>query len=355
MKNLKGKVIGLVLILFLVSVKSEACTRIIYVGKDENILTARTMDWKYEMDATLWIFPRGIKRNGLTGKNSIEWVSKYGSVIVSSMEIATSDGVNEKGLAANLLWLGESQYPLVKKADHPMSLSLWAQYVLDNFSTVNEVVKTLEKNPLVLVTSDVPEQNRKATLHLSLSDVTGDSAIIEYVNGKQVIYHSKNYKILTNSPTYEKQLAISSYWKGIDGLQMLPGTNKSSDRFVRADFYTNIIPKDLTGFEAVGAVLSILRNVSVPFGIGTNETPEISSTRWRTVFDHKNKNYYFDSVLSPNVIWTDLNKIDFSFETGKIKKLPLGKKQDIVYNGEVNDSFVEAIPFNFLGTKVSIK
>lgn len=352
MKEIKRKIIGLISILFLVSIESEACTRIVYNGKDKNTLTARTMDWKYEMDTTLWIFPRGIERNGLTGEKSMIWTSKYGSVVVSSMESATSDGVNEKGFVANLLWLNESEYPIVTKSDQSISLSLWAQYVLDNFSTVNEAVATLTKNPLILVTSNIPGQNRKATLHLSISDATGDSAIIEYVNGKQIIHHSMNYRILTNSPIYEEQLAINNYWEKIGGLQMLPGTNKSSDRFVRANFYVNIIPKDLVGFEAVGAVLSVLRNVSVPFGIGTNEAPEISSTRWRTVFDHKNRNYYFDSVRSPNIIWTNLDKIDFSTETGKIKKLKLGEKQNIIYNGEVNDKFIESKPFKFLESKL---
>ena len=45
------------------------------------------------------------------GSNSVQWTSKYGSVIASGYDICSTDGLNEAGLAANLLWLAESEYP----------------------------------------------------------------------------------------------------------------------------------------------------------------------------------------------------------------------------------------------------
>ncbi|PRC52195.1 choloylglycine hydrolase, partial [Mycobacterium sp. ITM-2017-0098] len=84
------------------------------------------------------------------------------------------------GLAVNLLWLAESEYP-ADGADRPaVALSLWGQYVLDNFATVAEAVAALTATPLHVVTIEVPGQNRLATLHLALSDAGGDSAIVEY-------------------------------------------------------------------------------------------------------------------------------------------------------------------------------
>lgn len=125
---------------------------------------------------------------------------------------------------------------------------------------------------------------------------------------------------MTNSPKYELQLAINDYWKEVGGLNMLPGTNRSSDRFVRASFYINAIPQTADAKIAVPSVLSVMRNVSVPFGITTPDKPHISSTRWRSVSDQKNKVYYFESTLTPNLFWLDLKKIDFSPNAG-IKKL----------------------------------
>lgn len=328
---------------------ADACTRFVYHGADDQVITARSMDWKVDVGTNLWLFPRGMKRSGEAGPNSVQWTSKYGSVIASGYDIATTDGMNEKGLVANVLWLVESSYPDYDGTTPGLSLAAWAQYVLDNFASVQEAVDTLAKEPFTVVTDNVPGEARLATLHLSLSDASGDSAIVEYIDGKQVIHHSRDYQVMTNSPTFEKQLALDSYWKQIGGTVMLPGTNRASDRFARASFYVNAIPKAENPVEAIASTFSVIRNVSVPFGITTPDQPNISSTRWRTVSDHKRKLYFFESALTPNVFWVDLTKLDFSEETGAVKKLDLGPDQTNIYSGMANDRFEESEPFKFLG------
>jgi len=164
-----------------------------------------------------------------------------------------------------------------------------------------------------------------------------------------VIHHGKQYQVMTNSPTYDEQLALNSYWTQIGGTVMLPGTNRASDRFARASFYVNAVPKTEDPVESIASVFSVIRNTSVPFGLTTPDQPNISSTRWRTVADQKRKLYFFESALTPNVFWIDLKDIDFSPETGKVKKLDLGVNQTNTFNGVVNDSFKESEPFKFLG------
>jgi len=154
---------------------------------------------------------------------------------------------------------------------------------------------------------------------------------------------------MTNSPTYDEQLALNSYWTQIGGTVMLPGTNRAADRFARASFYVNAIPKAEDPVESIASVFSVIRNTSVPYGLTTPDQPNISSTRWRTVADQKRKLYFFESALTPNVFWVDLKKIDFSPESGKVKKLDLGANQTNTFNGVVNDSFKESEPFKFLG------
>ncbi|HWV69731.1 linear amide C-N hydrolase, partial [Chitinophaga sp.] len=214
-----------------------SCTRVVYKGLNGTILTARSMDWKDDILTNLWIFPRGMERNGEVGPNSVKWKSKYGSVVASGYDISTTDGMNEKGLVANLLWLVESQYEQWDGKKPGLSIAAWTQYVLDNFATVDEVVKALEQEPFTVVTDKVPGQSRLATLHLSVSDASGDNAIFEYINGKLVVHHDAAYTVMTNSPIFDKQLALNEYWKEIGGTVMLPGTNRAADRFVRASFY----------------------------------------------------------------------------------------------------------------------
>lgn len=320
----------------------------VYLGTGERIVTGRSMDWEVEIGTNLWALPRGVERTGSAGPGSLEWTSKYGSVVASGYDISTTDGLNEAGLAANLLWLAESQYPSGEGTHSALSLSLWAQYILDNYATVAEAVAALTATPLHIMTIEVPGQQRLATLHLALSDASGDSAIVEYIDGEQVIHHGREFQVMTNSPIFDKQLAISEYWKEIGGTVMLPGTNRAADRFVRASFYIDAVPKTADPLEAVAVALGVVRNASVPYGITTPEAPNISSTRWRTAIDHTALRYFFESALSPSTFWVDLKNLDLS-EGAPTLRLELGEGQKTVYTGETSAQFKEAEPFTFLG------
>jgi penicillin V acylase-like amidase (Ntn superfamily) len=59
---------------------AETCTRALYVGKDGLVITGRSMDWGEDMHSNLWVFPRGMSRDGAAGPNSVKWTSKYGSL-----------------------------------------------------------------------------------------------------------------------------------------------------------------------------------------------------------------------------------------------------------------------------------
>src|SRR5699024_2557573 len=107
-----------------------------------------------------------------------------------------------------------------------------------NYATVAEAVADLQNEPFQVVSDMMPTGDRMATLHLSISDAEGDNAIFEYIGGKLIIHHDPSYQVMTNSPTFDKQLALTDYWNEIGGLTMLPGTNRAADRFVRASFYT---------------------------------------------------------------------------------------------------------------------
>ena len=306
------------------------------------------MDFSIEIPANQWIFPRGMKRNGEVGKNSIEWVSKYGSLGVSTWDIAIADGMNEKGLVANLLWLVESNYPTFDKegGKEGMAISLWAQYVLDNFATVAEAVEELSKESFAVVSDFIPGTDKFTTVHLSISDATGDNAILEYIQGKLVIHHDPSYTVMTNDPPFEQQLAIAKYWNNIPGKTFLPGSVTAADRFVRASFFINAIPQTDNTRVAVAGVFSVIRNVSVPYGFEIEGFPNLSTTRWRCVADQKELVYYFETALTPNTFWVDLKKIDFS-ETAGVRKLDLSGNK--TYSGEVSEEFKESQPLKFLG------
>ncbi len=331
---------------FLLTGEVLACTRVVYQGPGGLIITARSMDWASEIPANLWVFPRGMEKEGRVGPNSVTWTSLYGSVVASSFDMSTADGMNEKGLVANLLWLSESEYPPYDGSQKGLIIAAWAQYVLDNFASVTQAVEALGKEEFVIVSGPMPGLGRNATVHLSISDTDGDNAIFEYIGGKLFIYHDRSFNVMTNSPVFNEQLAINKYWQAIGGTVMLPGTNRAADRFVRASFFINAIPQTEDARIATASVFSVIRNCSVPYGISTENQPNISSTRWRSVTDQKNLLYYFETVLTPSTFWVDLNCFDLS-KGASVRKLALSEGQ--TYHGETSAHFEETVPFIFEG------
>ncbi|MBT3071712.1 linear amide C-N hydrolase [Rhodomicrobium sp. Az07] len=333
------------------------CTRILFTGEDKTVLTGRTLDWMEDMSSDLWAFPAGLERDGAAGARSLKWTSKYGSVVTSSYNAGSGDGLNEKGLVANLLYLAESDYGTPDGQKPLLSNVAWAQYALDNFATVAEAVEALRKEPFTLLAPTFPNGSESA-LHLSLSDASGDSAIFEYIGGKLHIHHGRQYTVMTNSPTYDKQLAINGYWVDVGGYSFLPGTSRAADRFARASFFLNGLPKKVDpnyiksvpdhsfDNQAAASVLSTVRSVSVPLGLAPEkDKPNIASTIWRTVSDQKDRVYFFDSATRPNTFWVSVDKLDLK-RGAPVKKLALANGE--VYAGETADKFKDAAPFKFL-------
>ncbi len=322
------------------------CTRIIYETGTGTYITTRGMDWNDPTAATdLWLFPAGMDRSGEAGPDPVTWTSKHGSVVTSFYGSAGADGMNERGLVANVLYLAEADYGDVSGRGKPtLSIGGYVQYVVDNFATVAEAVEAMEADPFTIVAPLLPN-GRPAATHMALSDPSGDSAIFEYVDAKLVIHHSRDYAVMTNSPTYDQQLAINAYWELVGGNRALPGTINAADRFVRASYFLASSPKFEDPIMAVASAFSLIRSAGVPLGMADPDHPNISATLWRVVADHDARRLYFESTIRPSVFWVDLDKVDLSPGAAVMRLETLGPT---ALAGEVSSEFTPAPPFKFL-------
>ena len=50
---------------------ANACSRAVYFGQMGQTVTGRTMDWQEDMHTDLWIFPRGMRRDGGMGRERL--------------------------------------------------------------------------------------------------------------------------------------------------------------------------------------------------------------------------------------------------------------------------------------------
>lgn len=251
--------------------------------------------------------PRGIVRRGANTGDAARWTSKYASVVITAMDIGTSDGMNEAGLSAHLLYLHETEHEPVDQRP-AVSNMLWTQYVVDNFTTVAEALEGLKQVRIVSAEAN----GREWPLHLSIEDASGDSAVVEFVGGQAVVHHGKDVTVMTNEPPLKEQLANLKRYKLFGGPLAMPGDIDPMSRFVRASSYLKTLPMPANTTEAVGHLAGVLRTVAVPFGaVDTSggESTDSWPTRWATITDHTHKIYYVMAVNSPNVFWVDMSKL----------------------------------------------
>ncbi|MGH8282449.1 MAG: linear amide C-N hydrolase [Gammaproteobacteria bacterium] len=321
----RGMLIAAVAVLFfaVLAPASQACTRILW-ATDLGVYTGRTMDWPASTEPMLMTFPKGIERNGgvfvghrVVKTNPVIWTSKYGSIVVSTYGAGAIDGLNERGLGVHMLFFTATDFGPRDPRKKGLQAGDWAQYLLDNAASVDQAINLMKDVQIVMVEAN----GHKANLHLALEDASGDSAIMEYENGKLHIYHNRKYRVMTNDPAFPEQLRLLEE-KHFDFANPtrdmpLPGNVNPIDRFQRATYYLRALKQPKSDSDAVATMMSLLYNVSVPIGApykgqGAGDGFDAYSTEYRTITDTAHSRYFFQLATMPAVIWVDLSKIDFS-------------------------------------------
>jgi len=287
-----------------------ACTTFCLKNKNE-VLFGKNYDWRIG-DGLILVNKRGVDKEGADDTDAAKWVSKYGSVTFNQYGRENpSGGINEAGLVIELMWLDETQYPKVD-ARQAVDVLEWIQYNLDSYATVDEVVKNADKLRIV---SDVK-------LHYLVNDKAGNTATIEYLDGKLVAHSGASLPIptLTND-TYDNSL---SYLKKTD-VKQAQGVG-SLERFARAADRTKAFDKKpLSEKEAVDYAFETLSNVAQP-----------NYTQWSIVYDQKRGKIYFRTLQSPQIRMIDTRMFEYACGS-TVKLLDVNSK----LGGDVTPQFVD--------------
>ncbi|MDE4992353.1 linear amide C-N hydrolase, partial [Francisella tularensis] len=77
------------------------------------------------------------------------------------------------------------------------------RYVLGNFATVKEVIDNLNSYQIYNPPIEINGKESNIPVQYMVEDKTGDSALIEYINGKLTVH--RNFKAISNEPSYDEQ------------------------------------------------------------------------------------------------------------------------------------------------------
>lgn len=292
--------------------EAGACSRVVYKGNDSLCIVGRSLDWKPHIPTELYVYPRGVEKAGNDLPGSVRWTSRYGAVYAVSYGGGVTEGMNEKGLVVNGLFCKGTVYRAsASETDNAMSLAMFPAWILDLSATTDEAVELLRTTRFNIVAADF-DGGTSATLHWGITDASGKTAVVEFDHGKINIYNADSVAALTNDPTWPQMIATNRYWQQVGGVNMLPGTVRSTDRFVRADFFEHHVRRTADTDTGVAIVRSIMATVSVPYDYAVEGEPNVSMTQWRSYADLRDLRYYFDRCMALGVFYIDLSKCDLA-------------------------------------------
>ena len=321
----------LLILLLSISSVAYACTSWTSDFGKVGIYSVRDMGWCFPLNTQLYTSPRGVSDNGNAPTGiTLTWRSKYG--FAGTREFLNdnyyyTDGMNEKGLAVHLQYLGipENKLPVRDNNVPGVTWLKMVQYTLGNYANVNELLKHLHEFQIVDRKVNLKGDTINIPLHVSITDASGDAAVIEFINGNAVIYHGKQYSAMTNEPSYDQQLKnLEKVKKSSDYVNTnLVGGTSTTSRFVRASYYSEsgVLLTPQNEQQAVTILLGAMLNTNVPLyeGFGkcdfsgknykiNDKVNDDWASLYQTISDLTHKKYYFYSDLVGNRLEIDLNK-----------------------------------------------
>ncbi len=314
---------------------SDARSCSTFALKDEAVLlVGHNLDETpgFEVPGLLCINKRGVYKRGLTWADliappeaggwqkadplgppdsRISWVSKHGSVTFNADGLEFPDcGINEAGLVVCEMSLPITRFP-VDEANPSLFMSLWVQYVLDNCSSVAEVIDSAHKTNL-----------DGWNWHFFAADASGASLVVEFIDGMVLTYTAEKLPVpvLCNS-SYAFELERLRERQGPGVKQAIKRLFSRAPRFVRA----------ARMLEAYGA-----GNEASSFDYGWKILKEIRIpdwNKWSILFDVPNRCVYFNTEGNRGIRSLSLEGIDFTCKTpGKVLDVHSSSPGDVAAN-----------------------
>lgn len=225
------------------SMTAQACTRVLWDTPEQGTFVGRTMDWSESTDPHIVNYPANTHypthlalKNTVPSKYAVTGITAYGILM---------DGINSEGLGGNVLYdAGMTLNSTTEQAQKAGAIT-YLRHLLSQNKSVAEAVQQIRQNsPIEESINGIPV---RIALHISLQDSTGDSAIIEWRDGKPQIWHGKEYTVLTNQPDYPVHLnnveKAKPTWgaKNTQSAQTALGSKGNinpEDRFLHATYFS---------------------------------------------------------------------------------------------------------------------
>ncbi len=334
---------------------AQACTGIRLVAKDGGVIAARSLEFGLDLHSEVMVVPAGTALTGTLpdGGKGISYKTKYGFVGANAEGMPViADGMNDQGLYVGLFYFpGYASYTEATKdnAARAMAPHEYANWLLGNFATVEEVKANFNKVVLLPVVFEAIEQ--VMPVHFVVHDRSGKSVVIEPLNQSLKIYDNP-LGVVTISPTFDWHMTnlrnyvnltatnvppldlgaikLAEFGQG-SGLRGIPGDFTPPSRFVRAVAVSQSAIRSDTAPQAVLQAFHILNNFDIPYGAVRevdNGQMHAEATVWTSAADLKNLRWYFKTYDDQSIRSVDLAKA-LAAARGKIRFIKMQAQQPV--------------------------
>lgn len=270
------------------------------VSSEDEVLLAKNFDWHFG-GGYLVKNPSGVTRRALPlfGGEPATWTATFGSLTFTQYGAGLPyGGINQRGLAIEMLWLDETVYP--SGAPRAIGELEWIQLQLDTRATVAEVLAGADELSIRPVGGKI---------HYVLADASGDRALLEFIDGAARVHRGgAGALVCTNDTQALSELAF-------DKLRSRPLSGSSSR--VR---YAHL-RLDLDGLAdppSVQRAFAALERVA--------ERGVRYRTQWAAIYELRKARIHVKTLKSGRPFTIDAGALDYRPESGTTFKDLSGRK-----------------------------
>ena len=250
------------------------CTTFV-LNQGGRLVFGRNLDW-YSGTGLVIVNPRNLEKVALVDSSDkpIKWISKFGSLTFNQIgRELPFGGINESGLVVEHMSLPETEYPSDDDR-YVIGAFQWIQFQLDNYSTIEEVINS---DKFLRIEDD-------SRIHFLVCDRHGNTATIEFLNGKMVCHTGKDLPV--------SALANSIYDESIYCF------NNNGDTQSNPSLY-----HFCTAAERINNSNSYPGDSAIDYAFKTlNMVSQGLSTKWSIVYDIINMQIYFKVFETPVIV-----------------------------------------------------
>lgn len=340
------------LLVLSISTSAMPCTVLSYADAAGNMYVGRTNEYPGMLPDELTYFPVGSTIESVTpdGKQGYTFKTKFAilgatleGMVPHAKQDTVHDAINDQGMSISALeYTLNGEMTVTGADDKVLSVLDFATWALGRFGSVAELRQAVANDGPQLWLPRIKSMSDLITpVHFAIWDRSGAGAVVEFTGGKLNIYDNtagvlandpefpwhltnlNNYAGLTNidknNGTFNK-LAVSAPDSG-GATRSLPASNLSTDRFVKAAYYSNFAERAASPEEAILTLSHVMNNFDRPAGITvdepdtavgeavSSEKPTSEVTYFTALRDLSQNHFYLRPITKLNFVKIDMAKL----------------------------------------------